>query len=154
MSIPRKKMRGNYYYFASEVFNNTTSLVLLQILKLTPASFYDFAIYLIIWIKVPFFIFQENIKSGSKAKSNRGYITTSVKGHQKCTVWYSGRPSATKGSQKYKPSHVQRKAQKNFYDYDQFELFIQRHIWYFHGWYLQMLPQILWTTLHFTWLQK
>jgi hypothetical protein len=46
--------------------------------------------------KSAFFIFQENIKSGSKAKSNRGYITTPVKGHQKCTLWYSGRPSATK----------------------------------------------------------
>ena len=47
--------------------------------------------------KSAFFILQENIKSGSKAKRNRGYITTPVKGHQKCTLWYSGRPSATKG---------------------------------------------------------
>jgi hypothetical protein len=48
MSISREKMRGNYYYFASEVFNNMTSLVLLQILELNPVKFYDFVIYLII----------------------------------------------------------------------------------------------------------
>jgi hypothetical protein len=41
--------------------------------------------------KSAFFIFQENIKSGSKAKSNRGYITTPVKGHKipDNTVWLS-----------------------------------------------------------------
>jgi hypothetical protein len=46
-----------------------TSLVLLQILKLNPVSFYDFAIYLIIWIKVPFLYFRRILKVAAKRKA-------------------------------------------------------------------------------------
>ena len=46
-----------------------TSLVLYQILKLNPASFYDFAIYLIIWIKVLFLYFRRILKVAAKRKA-------------------------------------------------------------------------------------
>ena len=46
-----------------------TSLVLLQILELNPVSFYDFAIYLIIWIKVPFLYFRRILRVAAKRKA-------------------------------------------------------------------------------------